>query len=138
MNLFAFEAALLAHLAARVDPSAILLGTFDPVDMTDDCTAPWLGKLTVLQLAATESIAGSSAALEMTIGFSVYVDLWRATPDQKTAASALFDAAGNALCGWEYAPMRYPRMATGLPTADDGRILRLSLAIAIPTFFTRT
>lgn len=138
MRIFELEASLLSWIASRVDPEALLIGTFDPVDLTDSSATPWLGKLTLMQLTSASSIPGSATMLDLIIGFSVYCDLWRSTPDQKTAAADLFDDAANALCSWQYAPMRYPTMATGLPTADDGRILRLSVAITIPQFFQRT
>lgn len=136
--IFDTETAILARLAAKCAPGSVLLGTFDPVDVSDDAASPVVGKLTLMQISATGAVHGSTAASDLYYGFSVYCDVYRASAGQKTAAAALLESAGNALVGWEYAGLRTPTMQTGQPTEFDGRLLRLSIGFSIPAYFVGT
>jgi len=136
--IFDTETAILARLAAKCAPGSVLLGTFDPVDVSDDAASPVVGKLTLMQISATGAVHGSAAASDLYYSFSVYCDVYRASAGQKTAAAALLEAVGNALVGWEYAGLRTPTMQTGQPTEFDGRLLRLSLGFSIPAYFVGT
>ena len=136
--IFDTETAILARLAAKCAPGSVLRGTFDALDLTDDSVGPVVGKVELQQIAATGAVHGSAAAVVLAYAFSVYCDIHRATPEQKTAAAALLEAAGNALVAWEYAPLRTPTLQAGQQSEFDGRVLRLSIGFSIPAFFAGT
>lgn len=136
--IFDTETAILARLAARCAPGSVLRGTFDALDLTDDSVGPVVGKVELQQIAATGAVHGSAAAVDLAYAFSVYCDIHRSTPEQKTAAAALLEAAGNALVAWEYAPLRTPTLQAGQQSEFDGRVLRLSIGFSIPAFFAGT
>ena len=133
--IFDTEAAILAHLATKCAPGSVLLGTFDPIDLTDDSSHPVAGQILLLQIQHASDVRGCAASVLLQYGFSVYCDVARASSAQKTAAAALFNDASNALVAWEYAPMRHPQITDGQATGFDGRILRLSFGFALPAYF---
>jgi hypothetical protein len=128
------ETAILARLATRCAAGSILLGTFGVVDLTDPSPAPVVGIVGLQRIDPTEQ-QQAAARLECTWSFSVYTDIHRASPTQKTAAAALLEAAGNALVGWEISPGKYVSITAGQDSAFDGRILRLSFGFSVPSFF---
>jgi hypothetical protein len=133
--IFDTETAILATLRAHCPPESVLLGTFDPVDLTDSASSPVIGQVALQQIASAGESRGLAAAVHLIYAFSVYCDVLRATTDQKLAAAALLESAANALVVWEYAPMRTPRIIDGQSSEFDGRILRLSIGFSIPAFF---
>jgi hypothetical protein len=132
--IFDTEATLLARLAAKCAPGSVLQGTFDPVDMTDDSSTPVIGQLVLSQINATSQTGTNCRAL---IGyeFGVYVDIARASSQQKTDAAKLLEDAINAMVGWEFSPGREVQISDGRETGFDGRILRLSFGFYIPAHF---
>lgn len=136
-SLYDQEAAILARLAARCAPGAVLLGTLDPVDLTDDAASPVVGKLILYRLDPTGQ-TGQNARLVLAFAFSVLVDTARADATQQQAAFDLLQDAGQALVGWEITPGRSLEIVPGPETGNDGRITRLSLAFTLPTHLIGT
>jgi hypothetical protein len=132
------EQSILARLVAECAPGSVLLGTFDPADLTDDSLVPVLGKIMLTSIANAASDAGQSCRLSVAYSFSVYTDVYRATTDQKSAAAQLLQDAGNALVGWSSAPGRVTQIIDGPESGFDGRVLRLSFGFTIPAFFAGT
>ena len=132
------EAALLARLAAKCAPGSVLLGTLDPVDLTDDATTPVVGKLFLYRLDPTASQVGTHARLGLAFAFSVMVDTGRADSGQRDAAFDLLEDAGNALVGWEITAGRELEIIPGPESGNDGRIIRLSLAFTLPSHLVGT
>lgn len=133
--IFDTESTILGYLATKCAPGTVLLGTFDPIDLTDDSSSPVVGQILLLQIQPAGQVRGCSAAVLLQYSFSVYCDIARASSAQKTAAATLFEAAANALVGWEYALMRHPQITDGQATGFDGRVLRLSFGFSIPAYF---
>lgn len=132
--IFDTDTLLLARLAANCAPGSVLLGTFDPVDMTDDSTTPVVGKLLLSQINQSSQTGTNCRAL---IGyeFAVWVDTARATAQQKTDAAKLLGDAISAMVGWEFSPGREVQISDGRETGFDGRILRLSFGFYLPAHF---
>ncbi len=135
--IFDTETAILARLAAKVAPGSVLLGTFDPVDLTDDTTSPVVAQVVLMEIDATSQTGKHCRAL-LAYECGIYVDVRRATAPQKTAAAALLVDAINALVGWEASPGREVVISDGRQTGFDGRILRLSFGFHLPTHFVGT
>jgi hypothetical protein len=131
------ETAILDRLHANLAAGTVLLGTFDPIDFTDDGSTPVLGQLRLERIGAGGSVGGSAAQYELVYSFSVYADVPRVTPAEKTAAFAMIEDAASAIVGWECQPMQYPVMLDGADTGYDGRVLRLSVGFSIPAIFAK-
>lgn len=129
------ETAILARLAAKCAPGTLLLGTFDPPDLTDDSPVVYLGKVMLTSIAPTASDSSTAARILLSYSFSVYTDIRRATPQQTSAAAQLLQDAGNALVGWASSVGRITQIADGPESSFDGRLLRLSFGFTIPAFF---
>jgi hypothetical protein len=84
--IFDVEALLLARLAAKCAPGSLLLGTFDPIDLTDDTTTPVVAQI---QIAATEPTAATGKNLRLGVVYSVnvFLDTARADAGEKAAAA---------------------------------------------------
>jgi len=137
VSLYSTEAALLARLAEKCAPGSVLLGSLEPVDLTDDSSSPVVGKLILYRLDPS-SQSGQNARLALAFAFSVYCDSGRATPEQQEAAFDLLEAGGNALVGWEVSPGRVLQIVPGPETGTDGRMVRLSLAFTLPMHLVGT
>jgi hypothetical protein len=133
--IFDAEQAIIARLVEKCAQGSVLLGTFDPVDLTDDSSVVVLGKLMLTSIANAASDAGQACRLSVAYSFSVYTDVYRATTEQKTAAAQLLQDAGNALVGWSSSPGRVTQIIDGPESGFDGRVLRLSFGFTIPAFF---
>lgn len=129
------ETAILDRLHANLAAGTVLLGTFDAIDFTDDGSTPVLGQLRLERIGAGGSVGGSAAQYELVYSFSVYADVPRVTPAEKTAAFAMIEDAASAIVGWEHSPMQYPVLLDGSETGFDGRVLRLSITFALTAIF---
>lgn len=135
--IFDHEAAILARLAAQCAPGTRFAGTFDLVDFTDASTTPVVCQVAVAKITPGDQ-SGKTARAQLAWHVSVYVDIHRASTEQKTAAGVLLSAAAAALVGYEIEPGRGLQLAESSETGFDGRVLRLSVGFALPAYFVGT
>lgn len=135
--IFDVETLLLARLAARCAPGSVLLGTFDPVDLTDDSTTPVVAQI---QIAGTDPIGATGGNLRLGVVYSaqIFLDTARADASEKAAAAALFEAALTALTNYEVQPGRHVAIVGGKTTEFDGRVLRLAFGFTFPAHVVGT
>lgn len=135
--IFDVEALLLARLAAKCAPGSILLGTFDPINLTDDSTSPVVAQI---QIAGAEPTAATGKNLRLGVVYSVqvFLDTARADAGEKQAAADLFEDALEALVDYEYQPGRHVEIVGGKTTEFDGRVLRLAFGITFPAHVVGT
>ena len=135
--IFDVEALLLARLAAKCAPGSLLLGTFDPIDLTDDTTTPVVAQI---QIAATEPTAATGKNLRLGVVYSVnvFLDTARADAGEKAAAATLFEDALAALVDYEYQPGRHVEIVGGQASEFNGRVLRLAFGLTFPAHVVGT
>ncbi len=131
------ETAILARLAAAL-PGAVLLGTFNDVDLTDDSPSPIVCQVRLQRIDSGFSVRASSAQVDLLFSFSVFCDVHRSTPADRETAYTLLQQAGNALVGWAYSPGQTPNIVDGPQTGYDGRILQIGFAFTVAAFFNAT
>lgn len=135
--IFDTEALILTRLRAKCAPGSVLIGTLDAVDMTAAATAPVVGQVVLTGLPVS-SQTQNNTRLAVASAFHLYVDIGRASADQKTAAGQLLSDALAALAYWEFAPGKHTQITDGEASGCDGRIMRLSFAFTYPTHVVGT
>lgn len=133
--IFDTEAAIITHLLPRCAPGSVILGTFDPIDLTDDSPTPVTSQVRLQRFYATDEVRGLSGMYQLHYVFSVFLDVHRASSSQRQSAATLLEDVASALIGWDYAPLRQPRLTDGQETEFDGRLLRLSIGFTLPVYF---
>lgn len=140
-TLYETEALILDRLRAQCAPGSILLGTLQPVDMSDDSGYPVVAKLMLYRIdqGGSPSPHARNVRLEIGYAFSVYCDTARASVAQQQEAFDLLQAAGSAMVGWALPSSipgqtsgRHVQIATGPESGNDGRVTRLSLGFTVP------
>jgi len=120
----------------RLTPAAASAGVplyrdEDVVDLTDSNEIPIGAQVVFLDLVPAEQIGRSARYLALW-AFDLYLDPKRATPAQKSAASALFSNAITQLIGQDITPGREIRAAKVDRSGNDGRIRRRSFGFTTP------
>lgn len=135
--IFDTEALILTRLRARCAPGSVLIGTLDAVDMTDAAASPVVGQVVLTRLPVS-SQTQNNTRFAVQSAFYLYVDIGRASAEQKTAAGQLLSDAMAALAYWPIQPGQYTQLTDGDASGFDGRIMRLAFAFTYPAHVVGT
>lgn len=131
------EALILDRLRAKCAPGSIILGTLDLIDLTDAASAPVVAQVVLTRLpVASQTQNNTRLAIESAV--YLYVDVGRATANEKTAAGQLLSDAMAALAYWEISPGKHTQLTDGDASGFDGRIMRLAFAFTYPAHVVGT
>ncbi len=135
MNIWTLEAAFVDRWQVQVPTLPAILTTFDDVDWTSD-DSPKVGAQVTFDGIEQGTEARSAVLVPARYSAHTFIDVKRASADDKQLAALAVEQAIRAATGWEFSPSQYSALAAGQRTGFDGRIIRVSVSFILKAVAT--